>query len=83
MSAMFHTEFLAMGCDSEAKKLREAAETAKKEYIEILTQENASEELKALLKREYEQATKLAVAAVDTAQMAKRKLLGGNPNPAA
>ena len=83
MSEMYHTEFLAMGCDAEAKKLREAAESANKEYVEILTQENASEDLKALLKSEYEHATKMAAAAADTAQMAKRKLLGGNPNPAA
>ena len=78
---MFHTEFLAMGCDSEAKKLREAAETAKKEYVEILSKESAPEELKALLKSEYEQASKLAATVAETAQMAKRKLLGGNPNP--
>ena len=50
MSAIYHTEFLAIGCDSEAKKLREAAETAKKEYVDILTLDNAPEELKALLK---------------------------------
>ena len=50
---------------------------------QILESENASDELEALRKSEYESDSKLVATATETAQMAKRKLLGGNPNPAA
>ena len=67
MPAVFHTEILAMNCDSEAKKLREAADAAKEAYVKILESENAPDELKALRRSEYETADKLAAKATKTA----------------
>ena len=55
MAAMFHTEIVAMNCDSEAKKLHEAADAAKEAYVKILESENASDELKALRKANMKQ----------------------------
>jgi hypothetical protein len=67
------------GLDREYTKLREAADKAKEAYITALSAENTPDELKALLKNEYEMATNQANMSLDTLHAAKRRLI--NPSP--